>query len=47
MLLIVHHSQFGGTAQLAQAAEDGARSVGAIENTSVICDITFCASDPW
>ena len=33
-LLIVHHSQFGGTAQLAQAAEDGARSVGGIEVVS-------------
>ena len=22
-------------------------TAGAIENTSVICDITFCASDPW
>ncbi len=34
MLLIVHHSQFGGTAQLARAAEDGARSVGGIEVVS-------------
>ena len=34
MLLIVHHSQFGGTGQLARAAERGARSVGGIEVVS-------------
>ena len=34
MLLIVHHSQFGGTEQLTRAAERGARSVGGIEVVS-------------
>ena len=30
-LLIVWHSQFGGTAQMAKAARDGARDVGGVE----------------
>lgn len=34
MLLIVHHTQFGGTAQLAEAAAEGARGVGGIEVVS-------------
>ena len=35
MLLIVHHSQFGGTAQLARAAEEGAREAAGIEVVSL------------
>ncbi|CAG0983547.1 NAD(P)H dehydrogenase (quinone) [Burkholderiales bacterium] len=31
MLLIVHHTQFGATAQLARAAIEGARGAGAVE----------------
>jgi multimeric flavodoxin WrbA len=30
-LLIVYHTQFGATAQMARAAFDGARSIGEIE----------------
>ncbi len=35
MLLIVHHSRFGGTTQLARAAEEGAREAAGIEVVSL------------
>jgi hypothetical protein len=40
-LLIVHHTQFGGTAQLATAALDGA---GAVDDVSTIIERPAAAS---